>query len=273
MNWTSIVLLFIIVIPVFCALVGNRGLIKLDKKHHWILVLFAVFSLAYFIGARWFFEWRDFLDYAHESTGYLRSVYYSKVFLLDLCPLMALLLPLAVIFDSKRRYAKILCPLTIIGSLITLFGQCVWQEPINFWEYLFIGEDGNRLYFMMHFLSLLLALWVLIISTNFNKWNVLANFIFLVCWLIYVLAIVNLFDIQNNATGLVPYDWINPNGEYHTVYRWWPLKFPWIVAFWYASAVFANWIIMLLKNICFRNPQIKIKKNKKKQDINALNIK
>ncbi|MGL4947792.1 MAG: DUF5378 family protein [Mycoplasma sp.] len=247
MDLSQIALLLIATIPTIGLIASSKWLKVLDKKFFWIYLIFALFCFVYFIAGRFGFDIANFIEhYGTTTSEYDKSVLASKVMLLDLCPLVAFLLPLLAFIDKKRIFAKWLSPVTIIGSLITIYGQIIWEKPNDLFTYIFLGEGSNKLYFMMHFLSLLLAIWTLIISTKFKMWELPVVFLCMAVWLGYVLIMVNAFNITTNATGLVEYDWLY--GQYNKVYEFFKLPFPWIVVFWYSIAVFGIYFIISIQS-------------------------
>ncbi len=253
MSTSGIILILLIVfsiVPIACF----KSKLRFDTKlGRWTIFVFAIIALAYFIGVRYVYDVFKFIKVVDNGPDdRWRDVYFSKVLLLDLCPLMAFLLPLSIIFSKdKKVFAKNIAPITVIGSCITIFGACIWQEvKINdFIQYLFIGDATNRAYFMMHYLSLILALWVIIVTNKYTFKNIIQTFGFFCLWLIYICLTSYFFKIDWNVTGFVPNDWFDELGEYHQMYLIWKLPFKYIVIFWYAVAFSINLLICLIKNI------------------------
>lgn len=109
-------------------------------------------------------EWKneDYYDFSYS---------FSRAFLLDLCPMIGLVLPIFLIVDKSKNMAKILCPFSIIGSFITIFFVVSVNKDINanFWKYIFIGTYLNVLIFFSHYINLLFAVFVLLNSKQFTK--------------------------------------------------------------------------------------------------------
>lgn len=231
----------------------------MNQKKPWVLPIIAIVFLIYFIIARYVWDVKHLIELLSNQINVSqieRSVAFSKVLLLDMCPLMAVLLPITTLFDKNKVVAKILCPVTIIGSCITIFGQVIWEAPdiSQFFEYTFIGLAPNRMYFMMHFLSLVLSIMVLNCAKKYNWWSLFFSIIFYVIWFAYVQIVSKALNITSNVTGLVEYDWVSEYGQYHKVYLLWKLPFPAIVVFWYTMALIANFIIAIIKNLLTYNP-------------------
>lgn len=262
MSSAGLVLLFITLIPALGIILSRRWLIKLDDKYFYILLIFAIFCFLYFLIGRYIFDAIQFKEITNGTSKYWRDVYFSKILLLDLCPFMAFFLPLITIFDKKRKIARLFAPVTIIGSAVTIFGQCIWESPLDLFQYIFLGTETNRLYFIMHLLSLLLALWILVVSPTFSWKSCLGCFGAIVIWFIYTISALHIFDVQWNVTGLSINDWVSSNGQYNTMYLFWMLPFPWIVVFWYTVALIANYLIILaipnnflhFKKFCSKKP-------------------
>lgn len=245
MTSAGLILLFMTLIPALAIIISKRWLVKLDKKYFFILLIFAIFCLLYFFIARYILDAIQFNEFKDSTNPYVRDVFFSKLLLLDLCPFMSFALPIITIFDKKRRFARLLAPVTIIGSIVTIFGQCIWESPSDLFQYIFVGTEFNRLYFMMHLLSLLLGLWILMVSKTFTWKSCLCCFGAIVIWFVYTISAMNIFNVNWNVTGLSANDWISYMGQYNKMYLFWELPFPWIVVFWYSVALLFNYLIIL----------------------------
>lgn len=245
MTSAGLILLFMTLIPALAIIISKRWLVKLDKKYFFILLIFAIFCFLYFFIARYILDAIQFNEFKDSPNPYVRDVFFSKLLLLDLCPFMSFALPIITIFDKKRRFARLLAPVTIIGSIVTIFGQCIWESPSDLFQYIFVGTEFNRLYFMMHLLSLLLGLWILMVSKTFTWKSCLCCFGAIVIWFVYTISAMNIFNVNWNVTGLSANDWISYMGQYNKMYLFWELPFPWIVVFWYSVALLFNYLIIL----------------------------
>lgn len=66
----------------------------------------------------------------HDTTivkepinNYEQSLIISKALLLDISPAVGLLLPLSLVFDPSRTFARFICPLALISGTTTIFIQ------------------------------------------------------------------------------------------------------------------------------------------------------
>lgn len=251
MYTSGIIILLICLISIGLLIFFHKQIRFYINHYYIILSVFALFILIYFICARYSLDVQSYLSYKNDYNSIYRSMYLSKILLLDMCPLMAFLLPITSIFKKTRKISLIFSPITIIGSSITIFGQIIF-ENVNmdqFAQYLFLGIGLNRMYFMMHFLTLILAIIILIINYKFNYRDCIYTFLFYLLWVFYVSLCTSSLDIKCNASGMVAYDWISPYGQYHKVYLIWPLAYPQIMFFWYFVVVFVNALIIFIKNV------------------------
>lgn len=245
----QIIMFIIVTIILLLPIILYKKVNQWHLKRPNIIKIIAGVFLLYFLAARWIPDLYSYFKALSTSEGgeYWNNIFISKIFLLDMCPMMAVFLPIAIIGGKKLSAAKVLAPMAIIGALITLYGQAVWindYEAPRLFEYIFLGIEPNRLYFMMHLMSAFLGILTLVVAPPFTKKSYLWIFGWLCFWLAYELIVIAIFDIQYNATGLVPNDWLG--GQYSKVYEFFPMEFPLIVIFWYAIAVLANYILVLL---------------------------
>lgn len=278
MLTSGIISLLLVLFSLIAILIFKNQIKKYSFKYSFIIYLVSIFCLLYFLIARYIPDLIDLIKYQNinnnlnEYQNYLKAVYLSKALLLDACPFIAMFLPLSIIFNKQMDAAKHLAPLGIIGSCVTIFGQVIWDDIAmnDYLKYLFIGMVPNRLYFMMHWLSLLLSLYVLILCKHFNLKDLIFTFAFYIIWFVYMVILVLSFDIKYNATGLVANDWLDPiYGEYYKVYTFWKLPYPIITLFWYVIAIIVNYLIISIKNfkvikeflIKHRNKQKKLIEN------------
>ncbi len=249
---TSGVVLILIMFFSFALLFSLKSKLAFDTKiGRWSIFVFALIALGYFIGVRYVYDVMKCAQEFHNGPdSRWRDIYLSKVLLLDMCPLMAVLMPLSIIFSKKKVFAKVIAPITIIGAVVTIFGSCIWDNvsPSHFAKYLFVGDDNNRAYFMMHFLSMFLAVWVIMETNKYSFKNMIQTFGFYCLWLIYICLTSHYLKIDWNVTGFVPNDWFDPLGEYHNMYLLWKLPFKYIVIFWYAIGFACNILIIHIKN-------------------------
>ncbi|WP_052663971.1 DUF5378 family protein [Mycoplasmoides alvi] len=149
-----------------------------------------------------------------------QSISLSRIFLLDLCPFYAIFGSLTL-FLKNKNLSKIMAPFGLFGALVTIFGQIVSEAnsvlPNNYWQYIFIGDNLNQLYFMMHFLSFILSLMII---CWLRGWKIILfgyMHVFAFVYFGYILFILSVVPtITSNTTGILENDWIN-GGEYFGV--------------------------------------------------------
>ncbi|MBQ4209304.1 DUF5378 family protein [bacterium] len=79
---------------------------------------------------RFSYSWKIYHHYLHDKSiikdpinNYEQSIIISKALLLDISPAVGLLLPLSLIFDPSRTFARFICPLSLISGVTTIFIQ------------------------------------------------------------------------------------------------------------------------------------------------------
>lgn len=262
MNYIGIILLTISITSFSSVFLFHRFTKKLYSKY-WFYSIVSIIYLIYFIALRYSMNISDLIsfninDYSPDIRGYVRSFTLSKVFLLDLCPLMSLFLPLSLIIDKTRNAAKVLSLFGLLGGFVTIFSNLIFVTNINvnIFQFIFIGESPNHLFFFSHYFIALLSLIVLSNSKKFNKWSVIGAILFFAIFVGYVLIISRIFKIQCNTTGLTEGDWYNPYpsyifwySQYNILFKWTPWDYRICIFFWYTIASIIIVIFMVCKNI------------------------
>ncbi len=225
-------------------------------------IIFGILFLSYFLIFRYVPDLIYYIDNIDnlEKGSLLYSFKTSKIFLMDMCPLSAFLLPLSMILDKSRSVAKVISPVALLGGLITIFGG-VMLDDIDLeisnknstaWQYIFIGADvSNRIYFMMHYLLIVFSLINILNCKKYTRYSFYGTSAFYIIWMIYMQITINALGVTANATGLVEFDWFG--GEYSGVTEILHLDFPFCVVFWYIWALVFNFLIAFAKNKLTRN--------------------
>lgn len=172
--------------------------------------------------------------------------------------MMSILLPLSLIFDKTRNVAKVFSLFGLLGGLVTIFSNLIFVKEINvnIFQFIFIGESPNYLFFFSRYFIALLSLIVLSNSKKFTKWSVLGTILFLFLFISYILIVSNSLLIKCNTTGLTEGDWYNPYAsyiywysQYNILYKLTPWDY-WVCAFfWYSIAGILIVLFMIIKNI------------------------
>ncbi|MDR3257884.1 MAG: DUF5378 domain-containing protein [Mycoplasmataceae bacterium] len=149
------------------------------------------------------------------SPDYDGGIPESRKYLLDICPFCALAICVAVVIDPTRKLAKIIAPFALFGGLITILGGIGQDSPELTWQYIFIGNDVNPMYFMMHWINVVMGILVLV-SVPKMRWAdwIYCN-LFAGCYYSYVAIMMTAFNLQQNVSGLCIFDW--SYGEYSGV--------------------------------------------------------
>lgn len=86
--------------------------------------------ISWFIAFRFGYSWKTYHQYLRNKTitkdpinNYEQSIIISRALLLDISPAIGVLLPLSLIFDPSRTFARFICPLALISGITTIFIQ------------------------------------------------------------------------------------------------------------------------------------------------------
>ena len=249
--------------------------IKKQRILYASLVLFSIAWIIYFIVLRWSFNIQNLIDEGgipgskdqlnwFEINSYRYSYMISKVLLLDLCPFMALVFPITIIISGPSlKIARTIAPAAMFGGFITVFFGCAFDslDETSLAEYIFIGAGNNKLYFLMHFIILILGLIVYLNSPRFTWKSTLAFHLFMIGYLLYVFILMKTLNLTNNVTGEAYGDWFPIGGgqpEYGAVVEFLPLDYPSIM--WVSYLLI--WIVFILlivgKHFATQNPTYKL---------------
>jgi hypothetical protein len=244
-NWVGIALTLITLVLVAGIIVAHPYIKKVTNTYYFWLGI-GIVLLVYLVLGRFQYNFHDFWS-AKDKEGYVAS----KGLLLDLCPFVAFVLPITLILDPTRKSSCVLAYYGIFGGIVTFLGNfCVQNDFPSIdaawnWKWIFLGDEMNRMYFMMHFILLFFSPFVLLNSTRTWWLDITCCVGFILSYFGYVLICVHKFNVDSNATGLVPGDW-EPGGEYGNVASFLPLPFPWIVvvAYLLVTALIIGWIFL-----------------------------
>lgn len=245
----------------------NNKLKKLFNSYYFYLIS-SILGLSYFIIFRWTQDLIDLINNNERNYAGGLSVVKSKVFLLDMCPFLAFLIPVMLIFDKKRQWVPSIAYFAIVGGGITIFGQIMFEKigvngsshllKTTWWEYIFL----NKLYFLMHFYIFVMAFIIILNSKSLNWYKVLVAHVYAILFFTYVTIMIFAYNIEYNATGLVQNDWIQ-GGQYEVVGKIFNLPWPGqpILCF----ILVWIWILIMM---CLRNTLVVDKKYIDEKHIN-----
>ncbi len=205
------------------------------------------------------------IKYQQDKHGnnWDRSYAISSAFLLQLPCLMSLILPIFLIVDKSRTFAKSVSPFILVYSFMSLLIRFVGYQSINlentnWYMYIFVGEKNDRFFFMSNYLCLLISLMVLISSRTFTKYSFLGSLFFYISVFTYYLIVVNLKSVVACASGLVKGDWEEID---NSLAMFLPLTglfklndFIWMFNIWLLIYSIVTFILMFLKNFLTINP-------------------
>lgn len=223
---------------------GLHGISRKVTNSYIFWFIYSAVALGLFLGLRWIPEIIDYINNFNTASDYEKSFMLSKVYLLDICPWLCLVLHISLIINPSRKFAQILSPIAIFGGLITICGS-VATDPNASWsiEYIFYGIEPNRAFFLLHFLNVLTGTLVLLNTPKFTLGLHLWTYIVLLGYILYIALIIFIYQgtIFCNVTGLLPYDWteIGEYGQFTEIFK---IPYPWSIVFVYGSAV----IIMII---------------------------
>ena len=264
MSNLGILILLISLFSIILVIIFNKWT-KVVFINYYFYLIISILYLTYFILFRYvrdiqFFKEND-INFFIEYDPYTYSFRTSKIFLLDLCPMISMLLPISLIFDKTRNTSKVLSLYGFLGGALTIFGNLIFTNDVDIpiWKFIFIGDDPNYLMFSSHYIVMILSLIVILNSKKFTKWSILGTLIFIVLFILYITIISNLFNIECNTTGLKKGDWIKPDNvrnwycEYGFLQNILNLTYPFNTIFWYSVAMLIVFAIIILRNLLIKD--------------------
>ncbi len=264
--------IYIAIISTFsmCLLIfSNKFFIKI-YRNYWFLFCISIIYLVYIsifrVSRNWidYFEMVKNLDYNKIFEPYYYSYLTSKIFMLDLCPIVSIILPISIIVDKSRNTSKVISLFSFFGGFFTIFfGMTQIKEiSIPFWKFIFIG-DNNYTMFMYHYIMMLLSLIILINSKKFTKWSFVGSVLFITIFIIYVLIVSSIFSIETNTTGLKEGDWYSPYDksvywycEYGKLAELTKLSYIGNVIFWYSIWTICIILEIIIKNVATKSNEL-----------------
>lgn len=230
-------------------------------RSYWFYLIIGITFLIYFVIIRFLPYWQQFSLAYNAMHDRDRSMILSKSLFLDLCPFCAFIMPLLYIFDYKKKIIKIIAPWSMFGALITIFGEITFSDmPFNA-HYIFVGDEYMEVYFMIHYISLMMSLTILITSEKYNIDTIIISFVFIVLYLIYVVSVGESIGVDEWRTGTCAKDWMY-DGEYSVVGQIINLPFPWVMIIGYLGAVVSVILIIFVNNFLHQYyPKLVFKNN------------
>lgn len=262
MNYIGISILFISLISFSLVFILHKYTKKVYTSYYFYLIV-SILYLIYFVVLRYSRNIEDLINFdAHKfnvyEIDYMSSFTKSKVLSLDLCPMISILLPLSLIFDKTRTTSKVFALYGLLGGIVTIFSSVIFVKEIsiNYFEFIFVGEDPNYLFFFSHYFIALLSLIVLCNSKKFTKWSWLGSLLFISLFISYIAIMSSCLNIKCNTTGLTQGDWYSPYdslyfwySQYSMLYKLTSWDYRACISFWYIIAVLIIWFFMIIKNI------------------------
>lgn len=158
----------------------------------------------------------------------------SNVLMLDMCPMMAFVMPLLAIFERKRRVLSFIAPIALFAGLLSIFGG-VFKDFDGGWtiangnpyndnyvvhftaKYIFVGNNQDHLFWMMHMFIITLAIMTLL-TTEIKLWvSLVGSISCAITMAIYAAIFAYSLKVKSHAFGVVWGDWKIPTGEFSAV--------------------------------------------------------
>ena len=222
----SLIVLFIAIVMIF-----TNSFLKKWLNFYFFWLGLSLLIIIWFIVFRFSHSWKLYHQYLHETivkdpiNNYEQSVTISKALLLDVSPAVGLLLPISLILDPSRTFARFICPLALISGITTIFIQMPFDnnfvKEFSFkWslKWIFVGNVGNEIYFLLHAINFLLPI-IVYLNTPKGKllFFVLGSVIFTLSFYLYVFVCRTITGCRWNISGLGKNDWCDYRGEYNFV--------------------------------------------------------
>lgn len=142
---------------------------------------------------------------------WLHSWVYSNVLLTPLCQAFGLLVPLSIIFSTKKDYASFFAPWGLLGGTVTLFGGIVAEDSIHV-SVAFVFYD-EQIFFLYHFFIFTMGLVWISYNHRYTIKRILYLFIPITTYVIYILITSHIFNIHYFTTGMTALD-LTVGGSY-----------------------------------------------------------
>lgn len=197
---------------------NNKIYFKVVNSYYFWIVIGLLF-LIYFIAARYSWNMMDYFDLDNaikkndptlglNNEMWRRSYFISRVFLLDLCPFLTVSLSIFLIIDKTRIFAKSISIFCLIGgTLAILFGVGFDKRNGSIFQYIFLGDGENKMYFMIHYLIIIISLSLLLNTKTFTKYSFFGGLLVIAIFLIYASIVAKTLNITNNVSGAVKGDY------------------------------------------------------------------
>ena len=168
------------------------------------------------------------------ETQSLSNSLLSNVLMLDMCPMMAFVMPLLAIFEKKRKILSYIAPIAFFAGFLSIFGG-VFKDFDGGWtvehgnpfkdgyvvhftaQYIFIGNSQDHLFFMMHIFIITLGLMTMLTTDQKLKWNTIGSLSCVGVMAVYAAILAYSLKIESHAFGVVWGDWKIPDGEFSAV--------------------------------------------------------
>lgn len=207
---------------------------KIDKHENILRIITIIFCLTcigLYIGLRWVPGLQNIIKYGllttHTSPTEFRSANISIVFMLDLCSMLGILIPLLKIFDNKKKVLlKPLAYLACLGGYATLFFTVTESyltipgtngtvaQPWDAYYFFFSakgseignGSSDEPLMFLMHYWMVLIGLHTIVWESKVNWKEFLIILTFIVLYAIYIYSMSSSLQLYTHVTAMVKGD-------------------------------------------------------------------
>ena len=255
------------VIGLFLTFAFNKQVSVFFSKY-WRTAIISLFILIYSIIVMWMPGINDLINKEYPDDLWMRSNRYSGAFLLQLPSLMCILMPILLLLDKTKTVAKVIAPFMIVYCFMNLiirffgFSEIIIDPNSTTWyEYIFLGEDSERMFFLSNFFILFLSCFVYISSKTFSKYSFFGGLLVIGIILMYYLIIKSVYGITACISGLAYGDWEQID-SHQAMYK--PIAnifgslnsigFAWTFNIWFGIYLLFTFILVVLKNFLTVNP-------------------
>lgn len=216
MNPAGIGLVLITLAIVIAMIICNKWIRKVTNTYFFWAAIGAFFFI-WMLVFRFVPEWQEYINTPEKD-----DLIISRAFLLDACPFFCLATCVSCFADPTRKVARSIAPIALVGGIITIgalpFDASTWGGPSFTAQYIFLGDEINPCYFIMHFIQIVIPVGIMLNSPK-NGWKGwVLTLLIAITYYVYVGITAKLTGCQSYVSGLNINDWL-PSGEYFAVHE------------------------------------------------------
>ncbi len=236
MNPANILLLMVALVLLLLSftfkIASHTDQIKMDRIPIVpIVVIVAIIFLASYFGVRWLpvIESAAKHTYSKTDNPMQYNTTYSWAFLLDFCPMLAVVISISMMSKVGRVFLGHIAPLAFYAGAMVIFGSKIFISNAKLTvDYLIIGnqEPGvpyNSMTLIVHLFIMTVGLNALLYKDKYNRYDALVMITFVAVFLSYVAIMKTSLNVSSNTSGLSKYDYIksdnNINPDFNFFYN------------------------------------------------------